>query len=151
MVSAAVYQTPDWVSVSTQRSAQHLLVYTHKKPKKNEWTWFNLKITQSKQNAGCCYRRSRRGRCWGWGCSSTVWFRQPLRWNTALLYCSSPRSVQPPCGSNNELSKLLIQLLLFNSIVFLFLFLPVGPEGVDRFHIYRCTPADKQCSLILQM
>lgn len=59
-------------------------------------------VTTFRQKKGgtLFYRRSRTGRCWDWGCSSTVWFRLHLHWNTAPPCCSSPRSARPPCGSD---------------------------------------------------
>lgn len=84
----------------------------------------------------CCYRRSRRGRCWDWGCSSTEWSRRHPRWNTAPPCCSSPHSVQHPCGLNCEIMILICATSTntqFDSSQCFFL--PVGPESVDRFHI----------------
>lgn len=96
LVCAAVHQTPHRVGVSTQLPAQHWRVWKHGDQghlscfaAKNH-SWFN-------RNTRWGYRRSRRGRCSGWACSSTGWCRRPLRWNTVPLYCSSPHSVQRPC------------------------------------------------------
>lgn len=107
LVCAAVDQTPNWVSVSIQLSTQHwwFCQRQHKMNQVSEHSLISkssdLNITHVINVTLNCYRRSRRGQCWDWGCSSTVWFRQPLRWNTAPLYCSSPHSAQPLCVSVN--------------------------------------------------
>jgi len=106
LVCAAVHQTPDGVGVSKQRAAPHRWICFRKhkttKVSSRDPTWKILRLKTKRR----CYRRSRRGRCWDWGCSSTVWSRLPRRWNTAPLNCSSPHSVLRPWGSNtNDLAK----------------------------------------------